>query len=97
MPKRKTVKKSSCASKRAYKSSGRCVPKKGSKRASTKRRGCYAKTRDACAAKMQTFYKAERRRRKQRKTAKSQASYQRALEERGMGIEGLRRRRRRSR
>ena len=52
---RKTVKKKSCASKRAYKSSGRCVPK--AKKARTKKRGCWARTREDASKKMRTYGK----------------------------------------
>ncbi len=52
---RKTVRKKSCASKRAYKSSGRCVPK--AKKASTKSRGCWARTREQAQSKMRTYGK----------------------------------------
>ncbi len=52
---RKTVRKKSCASKRAYKSSGRCVPK--AKKASTKSRGCWAKTRDDAVRGLELYSK----------------------------------------
>jgi hypothetical protein len=63
------VKKKSCASKRAYKSSGRCVPKSG--KARTKKRGCWAKTRQVAEAKMETYGKRRKTMSEKKKAAEA--------------------------